>query len=146
MLEVNERLLNGTSKFLQKNIKQILQLFCLSSLYALLLEHERVENAINKFNQKEYYEMDNNITRFIIKLILDTEEYTMEGIAFYTHIPFDVVFDAACGIKNEISGAALVKLMALLLQVKPEVAQELKEKFLKTFVLNNSNLAQILLW
>ena len=51
----------------------------------------------------EYYAMDSKIIQLLIQGIVETEEYNLEGIAFYTGIPFDVIYDAACGIGNHFS-------------------------------------------
>jgi len=71
----------------------------------------------------ECYDMDNRVIQFLIQSIIETGEYTLEGIAFHTRIPFDVIYDAACGIPNQFSITPWVRIIALYLQVKPDVAQ-----------------------
>ena len=67
--------------------------------------------------------MDSRIIQLLIHGIVDTGEYTLEGIAYQTHIPFDIIYDAACGISNEFSITTWTTLVELYLEVKPDVNQ-----------------------
>jgi len=58
-------------------------------------------------------------------------EYTLEGIAHYTRIPFDVIFDAACGNNNQLSITPWARIIDLYIQVKPDVTQLLLNKLIE---------------
>lgn len=74
--------------------------------------------------------MDSRIIQLLIHGIIDTGDYTLEGIAYHTHIPFDIIYDAACGIGNEFSITVWTKLVELYLEVKPDVNQLFMEKLI----------------
>src|SRR5436190_9922391 len=76
-----------------KNERKIIKVFLLTYLYNLLREIVLQNNFL-----KEWPKMDNKIIRYLIQSIIETEQYTLEGISFYTHIPYDVLYDAASGI------------------------------------------------
>lgn len=127
---------------------QILKFFLLGFLHKLFIEIFRNQIDGNQYNcAMESYAMDSLIIQGIIKGIIETGEYTLEGIAYYTQIPFDVIYDAASGIHNHFSITPWAKIANLYLQVKPEITQLLIEKLLKikdqnqaafTFLLNKS--------
>ena len=78
----------------------------------------------------ESYAMDMMLTKCIIRDIIETGDYTLEGIATYTRIPMDVILDAACGSNTNLSITFWAKLISLYIQVKPDVLQEAIEKLL----------------
>ncbi len=110
--------------------RKILRAFLLAYLYQTVCEQlvEKGQEENNYF--MESYIMDSTVVRFLIQSILETNEYTLEGIARYTRIPFDIIFEAACGIKNQVSIGTSVKIMNLFLQVKPDMMQHLVKKLL----------------
>lgn len=75
------------------------------------------------YNLMECYGMDSKVIKLIIRDILETGEYTLEGIAYHTNIPFDVIFDAACGNAFHLSITPWAKIAELYMQVKPDVAK-----------------------
>jgi hypothetical protein len=75
--------------------------------------------------------MDSKIIQTLIQGIVETGEYTLEGIAHVTRIPFDVIFDAACGNNNQFSITPWARIVDLYMQVKPEVTQLLFNKLLE---------------
>lgn len=81
--------------------------------------------------------MDSKIIQLLIKSIVETEEYTLEGIAYHTRIPFDVIYDAACGISNQFSITPWARVVDLYLKVKPDITQMLVKKLLE--IMNQSS-------
>jgi len=114
-------------KFSEKNEHKILKIILLGHLYRLFCELFQ-EKIYNNRNSMEYYEMDNKIIQLFIQGIVETGEYTLEGIALYTRIPLDVIFDAACGVGNQFSITPWAKVVDLYLQVRPDIAQLLMDK------------------
>lgn len=114
-----------------KTERKILKVFLLGYFYKLFYELFQDKIRQNQNNKMEYFEMDNKIIQFMIQSIVDSEEYTLEGIALYTRIPFDVIFDAACGNSNQLSATLWAKVVDLFLQVRPDVAQLLIAKLLE---------------
>ena len=85
--------------------------------------------------------MDSKVIQLIIQGILETGDYSLEGIAYYTRIPFDVIYDAACGINYQFSITSWARIVNLYLQLKPEIVEmaaskllEIKEKNHKEFL------------
>lgn|SRR3990167_2316429 len=134
-----------TLKFSVKNKRKILKVFLLERLHQLFSElfHKKFQHNQNS-SLMECYEMDSKIIRLLIHGIVETGEYTLEGIAHYTRIPFDVVFDAACGINNQFSITPWSRIVSLYLQVKPDIAQVLFDKLIEMKDKNYSALLLLL--
>ncbi len=117
-------------KFYIQNERKILKALLLSCLHRLFCElfHNKIQ-SIN--SSMECYTMDGKIIQFLIDGIIETKEYTLEGIAYYTKIPFDVIFDAACGNNNQLSITPWARVADLYLQVKPDVVQLLFNKLIE---------------
>lgn len=131
-------------KFSLKNERRILKAFLLGRLHQLFCElfKTNVQCAQNNFSM-ECYAMDSKIIQLIIQSIVETGEYSLEGIALYTRIPFDVIYDAACGINTEFSITPWARVVDLFLQVKPDIAQVLIDKLLE--IKNNRSAFSLLL-
>lgn len=118
-----------TSFFPKKHKDQIVRIYLLcqfrnilNDFFNILINQQFYKN-IN--SSMECYQMDGKIIQIIIKEIIETEEYTLEGIAYYTKIPLDVIFDAACGNNIHPSITLWSRIIELYIQVKPEVHQKL---------------------
>lgn len=125
-------------KIPKKCERKVLKVFLLGWLQKLF--RELFKNKMNYYQNHsamEFYHMDSKIIQFLIQGIIDSEEYTLEGIAFETRIPFDVIYDAACGINNQISITPWAKLVDLYMQVNPAISQVLIEKLLLEVKNNN---------
>lgn len=86
-----------------------------------------------KFNKKmEEAMLDANYIRFVIKDILLTEEYTLEGIAHYTLTPEEVVYDIATGFNTRPSATFLQRIIDLHRMVKRELYDTIIKKLLAT--------------
>lgn len=79
----------------------------------------------------ECYAMDSKIIQLIIHGIVETGEYTLEGVALYARIPFDVIYDAACGISNQLSITPWTRIVDLYMQVRPDIAKILVDKLIE---------------
>lgn len=112
--------------------RKILKAFLLGQLHKLFSElfHNKIQCNQNN-SLMECYAMDSKIIQLFIQGIVETGEYTLEGIALYTRIPFDVIYDAACGISNQFSITPWARVADLYIQVKPDVAKALIEKLLE---------------
>ena len=120
------------SKFSVKNERRILKAFLLGQIHQLFCK--LFQNKILRDNNDpfmECYIMDSKIIQFLIQGIIETGEYTLEGIAIYTHIPFDIIYDAACGINKQFSITPWVKVVDLYMQVKPDITKILIDKLLE---------------
>ncbi|OGT36243.1 MAG: hypothetical protein A3F11_06800 [Gammaproteobacteria bacterium RIFCSPHIGHO2_12_FULL_37_14] len=132
-------------KFSIKNERKILKAFLLGRLHRLFCELLQNKMQCNQNNSSmECYAMDSKIIQLLIQGIVETGEYTLEGIAFYTRIPFDVIYDAACGINNQFSITLWARVVDLYTQVKPDVAQVLIDKLLEIRDKNRSALSLLL--
>lgn len=115
----------------KENEFQVLKFFLLGFLHKLFCEIFRNQIDCNQYNcSMESYAMDSQIIQGIINGIIETGEYTLEGIAYYTEIPFDVIYDAALGVHNHFSITPWAKIANLYLQVKPDITQLLIDKLL----------------
>lgn len=119
-------------KFSVKNERKILKAVLLGRLHQLFCElfEDAMPDKKNNYSM-ECYAMDSKIIQLLLQGIIETGEYTLEGIAYYTHIPFDVIYDAACGISDQFSITPWARVVDLYMQVKPEVANVLIERLLE---------------
>lgn len=117
---------NFSLKYSSANEKKILKGILLGHLHQIFCGLFKNELQLNKNNSLlESYAMDSKITQLIIQGIVETGEYTLEGIAYHTHIPTDVIYEAACGINNQSSITLWARIVDIYMQVKPDIAQML---------------------
>lgn len=121
-------------KFVIRNKQKILKIFLLCRLHQLIctlfqspIQHDQLYNN----SSMECYNMDCKIMQLLIYGIVETGEYTLEGIAYYTKIPFDVILDAACGNNTHLSITLWTKIVELYIQLKPDVSQILVDKLIE---------------
>jgi hypothetical protein len=118
-------------KDIDKNQRKVLKailLGCLRQLFCDLFKN-KVEKSQNSLGI-ESYTMDNKIIQFILQDILDTGDYTLEGIANSTHLPLDLLYDVLTGINHQLSITPWAKIIEIYLQVKPQVVHNLIDKLL----------------
>lgn len=133
------------TKFSPKNERKILKAFLLARLHQLFCELFQNKMQCNQNNSSmECYTMDSKIIQLLIQGIVETGEYTLEGIAFYTRIPFDVIYDAACGISNQFSITPWARVVDLYIQVKPDVTQVLITKLIEIKGKNRGAISSLL--
>lgn len=124
------------SSFLLKSFckieRQLLKAFLITRIHQLFCEsfHNEISRDLNHYSM-ECYTMDRKIIQLFIHKIVETGEYTLEGIARYTRIPFDVILDAACGNPVPLSVTPWVRIVELYIQIKPDFARLLFEKLLE---------------
>jgi hypothetical protein len=128
-------------KFTYANERKVLKVILIGYLHQVFCELFKHKLQLNNKNSSlECYVMDSKILQLIIKGIIETGEYTLQGIAYHTHIPEDILYDAASGISNQFSVTPWARLVDLYLQVKPDTAQVLINRLLD---LKNKNAAAI---
>lgn len=113
--------------------KRVVGIFLLCRLQNLIegiFKASAWNDLSNKVNlAMECYDMDQKIIQFIIRSIVESGEYTLEGISYHTRIPFDVILDVMCGNKSaHISVTLWARMMDLFMQVRPEVSQILLDR------------------
>lgn len=135
----NKILQSITIKYSAKNERKVLQVVLLSYLQKILCDLFGIRIQDEENISMECYVMDSKIMQLLIQGIIETGEYTLEGIAYYTRIPFDVIYEAACGISNQFSITPWARVVDLYMQVKPDIAQVLIDKLLE--VKNKNQLA-----
>lgn len=118
--------------FIQKNKRKLLKIFLLKYLYQLFykLFDKKIESNLN-YISVECYAMDSKIIQFLINEIIESGEYNLEGIAYHTRIPYDIIHDAACGINNQFSITPWAKVVDLYLKIKPDIEQMLVDNLLE---------------
>ena len=77
---------------------------------------------------KENSTMELNLTMCIINDILLTEEYNLEGIAYHTQIPEEVILDILSGKNMTPSAWVLRKMIDLHRSVKQDLYKEITQK------------------
>lgn len=90
-----------------------------------------------KSKHKEILMKDAALLQYIIKDILKSEMYTLDGIAYYTQTPREVIDDLFSGITQSPSHAVFRKIIELHLSVRKSWYQTILENFFKTFSTEN---------
>jgi hypothetical protein len=86
---------------------------------------------IIKFDtEKEDAMLDANFLLYLINDILSTEEYSLTGIAHYTRIPEEIIFDVISGLNKNPSSTLWRKVIELHSTVRRDLYQELIKKIL----------------
>jgi hypothetical protein len=116
----------------QMSERSILKVFLLGYLHKLFREIFQQKINLTQHNSlQESYTMDSRMIQLLIEGIIETGEYTIEGIAYHTRVPLDVIYDAASGISNHFSITPWARVADLYMQVKPEVTQMLIDRLLE---------------
>jgi len=137
-LEPLSHLLGFSLKEISKEESALLEADLLELICAQLLEAFRII-------QKEYFqlmkftlEMENHMleTQFIqliIRDILQTGEYTLQGIALYTNIQEDVINELASGINSCPSLIAFRKILEIHKSVRLDVYDAIRKKLISKY-------------
>ncbi len=125
--------------------RTILKLFLLTRLHNFIFElfKSKIDCYQNNYLM-ECYSMDSKMIQFVLESIVKSGNYTLEGIAHYTKIPLDVIFDAACGTNNQLSITFWIRIVKLYLQVKPDLAKELVDKLIELREKNSTSITCLL--
>jgi hypothetical protein len=133
------------AKFTVKDGRRILKVLLLGRLHQMFCDlFENKFRDSDSHTSTECYAMESKIIQFLISGIVESGDYTLEGIAYYTRIPFDVIMDAACGKNSEFSITPWAKIVDLYIQVNPEVTQVLFDKLVEMREKNNGNVSALL--
>jgi hypothetical protein len=82
-----------------------------------------------KFNtEMEDAMIESNFLRCLVQDILASEEYTLEGIAFYTRMPEDIIYDIATGKNPNPSIELSRRIIELHRTIRPEVYKQIMQK------------------
>ena len=121
------------SKFTVKDGRKVLKILLLSQFHQLFSEifQNKIQDCQND-SAMECYAMDTKVTQLLISGIVESGEYTLEGIAYQTRIPFDIILDAACGNCNNLSITLWAKIVDLYIQVHPEITGVLFDRIIET--------------
>lgn len=80
--------------------------------------------------EKENIMIENNFIQYIIKDILTTNEYDLQGIAYYTDTPEDVIYDLVLGTHLVPSYTLARKIIDLHRSVRPNLYKQIFSKIL----------------
>ena len=87
--------------------------------------------SVMNFNMNMENEiMEVNFVRCIINDILATEEYALQGIAYYTSMPEEVIYEVAIGKNVDPSSSLLRKIMELDRTLRPELYRTIMKKII----------------
>lgn len=79
-------------------------------------------------NEMENKMIEDNFIRCLINDILATGEYSLEGMACYTQIPEDVLYEVAAGRNNNPSIILSQKIIGLHRSVRPSLYHDIIKK------------------
>jgi len=97
-------------------------------------EHSEYFHTLKFTSKMEKYMLESNFIRLIIRDILSTENYTLDGIAYYTHIHEDIITEFASGLNIEPSANSLLKILELHISVREELYNSIMKKLALEFL------------
>jgi len=83
--------------------------------------------------EKENTMFEINLERWIINDILSTKEYSLQGIAYYTDTPPDVIEEVMIGYNTRSSGIFLRKIIELHRSVRRELYSEIMKNVIAQY-------------
>jgi hypothetical protein len=83
---------------------------------------------------KEEAMLEDNIMRCVVNDILLTGEYNLSGIAYYTQIPEEVIFEVAAGRNESPSVLFWHRMIGLHKTVRPKLYQEIVKKIVADYL------------
>lgn len=93
-----------------------------------------------KFNPyKECSMRENDLVYCVVNDILSTKEYTLAGIAYYTKMPEDVIYEASMGSNKTPSATLLRKVIELHRSVRPALYREIILKLTMEYLTLSNN-------
>ena len=126
-------LVNINSTMLTKNEIMLLELELFSRVLEeleILFTHQHKDYfRLLKFtHEMESAMIENHLIRYIINDILSTGEYSLEGIAYHTQIPQEVIFEIATGLQDCLSLSLSQKIIELHRSVRNDIYQAILQK------------------
>lgn len=93
-------------------------------------EYKEYFRTLKLNSETENIVMEKNLARCVINDILSTEEYTLPGLACYTHTPEDVLFEIASGINTDPTSSVMRKIIELHRSIRPNLYREILKKII----------------
>lgn len=132
----------GIEHEVAKDRKQILEADFIIQLYKGLNEnfrsHYKNYFRLMKFNREmEDAMLETNFMQNIIKDVVSTGEYTLEGIALYTNIPEEVIREIAEGINENPSFQLSRRIIELHRTVRLDLYKEIVKNVVSSYLEND---------
>jgi hypothetical protein len=127
---------------LSKEETLILEAELFTRICETLKEKIKVENKdyykILKLSRvKENDMLDKDLIRCVVNDILSTNEYTISGIACYTHTPEDIIYEIASGTITSPSVTTFRKLIELHRSVRKDLYKSITDKIISVYSKEN---------
>jgi hypothetical protein len=90
--------------------------------------HEEFFRSMKFTTEMEKNMLETNFINLIVRDILSTEEYTLDGIAYQTRIHEDVLRELASGLNTNPSAESLLKIIELHISIRKELYDSIKKK------------------
>ena len=129
-IEPLSRLLGIDPNNLSTEENLVLEIELFANVYETLTEHFEIsyKNYFESTNETEANMIDEKFISYLINDILATGEYSLSGVAYYTQIPEEVLYDAAIGRNKFLSLLFSRKIMELHRNVRGELYQSIIKK------------------
>ncbi len=82
-------------------------------------------------NETEKTMVETQLLSEIIKDILKSGQYSIEGIAYYTNAPEEIIYDIASGLNTNPSALLLRKILGLHRSIFPDIYKKITDKILR---------------
>lgn len=97
-------------------------------------QHRLYFQSIKTNPEEELIMLESSFTRSILRDILASGEYTMQGIACYTDTHEDVIEDLVSGFNTKPTAASLRKIIELHRMVRKELYQAIGKKLIDEYL------------
>ncbi len=111
--------------------RKLLKIFLLERLADFLREIYIPRNKQYGKSLMDDYDMDRQLIQNLIQEMTQNGDYTLQGIAYYTQLPFDMIFDASFGVNHPGSFSLWIKIVNLFLKSRPDIMQVLYARLME---------------
>lgn len=129
--------INATMLSKEENILLEIEIFSrlCEELKEVFRQQYRDYFHLMKFNtEMENTMLESKFIRFLIQDILSTDEYSLEGIAHYTQIHEDVLYEVYTELNTQPSAALLRKIIELHRTVRRDLYQQITKKIASEYL------------
>lgn len=97
------------------------------------------DNIKKNYQEKENMMMHNNVINLIVQDLIKSNDYTITGVAAYSNVPEEVIYDIAIGNNNNPSLEVSRKIIELHKSARAELYQKVMQKITSSYLTNDQN-------
>lgn len=95
-------------------------------------------NFIKKYQEKDSMMVHGNVINLILQDLIKSNEYTITGVATYSNVPEDVIYDIAIGNNNNPSLEVSRKIVELHRVARADLYQRVMQKITSSYAVERT--------